>query len=212
MKKKDFNFCIENQTEQLPEKGKSFPGRASHGILPVLTLNPGLQGWNLLNPAYLCMAFCPVALGAIRDTNFSPLSYASFMPSTSVLLGDRWYTLCAVFLGHGKQLCRRIAPLYLAREHRSPRLLEGCSSWDTRPGNVLCCDVRLTTAKRKNGFWLCLSEGAQLGGVFEPREVSVVSQWDREQSQTNFLWAALPLARGVGAVPGPLQGIFTQQR
>lgn len=90
------------------------------------------------------------------------------------------------------------------------------SSWkdaaisDTRPGNVLCCNVWLTTAKKKK--WLLTSpvwESWGRGCVWNPRGFH---RWDVEQrSQRNFLWAALLLDR-VGQDPGPLCGIFTRHR
>lgn len=209
-KRKILTFALKTKQNSFLRKGNCFLAELAMECCLYLSWIHGCKSGSYSTQSTFTWLTVLLLWGAIRDTNFSPLGYTFCIPSTSILSQDTWCTLCAVFLGHTKQLCR-IAPLYLGMEHHSLWLLEGCS-WDARPGNVLCCDVRLTIAKRKNGFWLCLSEGVQWGDVFEPTDVSAGSQWDGEQSQTNFLWTALLLARGIRAVPGPLHGIFTQQR
>lgn len=185
-KRKILTFALKTKQNSFLRKGNCFLAELAMVYCLYLSWIHGCKSGTYSTRSTFMWITVLLLWGAIKDTNCSPLGYSFFILSTSVLLWNKWCTLCAVFLGHGKQLCRRIAPLYIGTEHHSPWLLEGCSSWDARPGNVLCCNVRLTTAKRKNGFWLCLSEGAQLGDVFEPREVSADSQWDGEQSQTNF--------------------------
>lgn len=109
VEKECFNFCNESQAAELPEKGKLFPGRANHGVMPVHNLGSTAArvGRDLAQPGSPLRGLLSCCSEDHKGYQFQPSQlhctrYPLPISSASVLLGDRSHILSAVFLGTGK--------------------------------------------------------------------------------------------------------------